>query len=251
MLVTRAVAAASLLVIAGCASSKTPAASTAPALVASAQPTTSAAPTDVPVPAGTAPDATVSYAFTAKTADGTTEKGTLKLWPPRSATGFLPWDGWPASSCRPDVGRDAYLPVSLSVENTTASFAATTRIGLEVQPEAPYPVSDDQAGSCRSTAGTSSDGLGNEGEAFRAGRDQAPSGSGPVTELGYLLLPGFYSPALPNGAFKALGSREPLRLDASIAGGASYAITSVKGMGAHHNDSLGFWAVTFDGTPAG
>lgn len=237
------------LALTGCSSS-TPAGSSSPTTA-----TTNVAvpPPSAPVAqtAGPAPAPVATYAYTAKSGDGTVEGGTIAFYKPRSATSFLPWEGWPSSNCQPDVARDAYLPVAVTIENRTPNFPATTRVGLEVQPGAPYPVTRDEGSTCQSTQGTSSDGVGNEGEAFNAGQTQAPAGSGSATAIGYIVLPGFYSPAFPNGAFKALGKIEALLVNTSIAGGGSYALTSVTGKGAHYNMPLQIWLVTMDGSPAG
>ena len=162
------------LALTGCSSS-TPAGSSSPTTATTnvaVPPPSAPVPTPVAQTAGPAPAPVATYAYTAKSGDGTVEGGTIAFYKPRSATSFLPWEGWPSSNCQPDVARDAYLPVAVTIENRTPNFPATTRVGLEVQPGAPYPVTRDEGSTCQSTQGTSSDGVGNEGEAFNA----APAG---------------------------------------------------------------------------
>jgi hypothetical protein len=135
--------------------------------------------------------------------DGTTESAALSIWTVEKPT-FTLWAGWPVpAGCTVDPERDALLPAEVTLTNTSTGFNAELAFfldqaapslldGKNLLSEITFADGSSQCGS-----GTDSDG--DPLPILSFGSSDSVASGGTVSSMFYFVVPGYYSPDLPQG----------------------------------------------------
>jgi hypothetical protein len=161
--------------------------------------------TDPPTTAPTTPASQLGYTynFTETAANGYTFGGTVSLGAPQHfVQGLTQGQLTAGSACSIDAQTDAVVPAQLVLENTTKGFSAEPAVGLSWSGIGSVEVDFSDGPQCEAN-----------GSFTTAAGSAVPTGQAFTDDM-FIVLPGYYSPASPDGDASALSS-DQLQLTAA------------------------------------